>query len=161
MGILNDTEPHWYKCKKESGHPQDSVLSARLATYRRGGRDSRWICYQDCALQLLSHLNAYYNLTSVIILSIKERGAQRGGWYDTQKWHDGWVQAPSNTVYPNGKDSENKYSSHSKNNSHETTSPFILCPTSLNCPGRNRNNPVIRKVGSGATSAQVCKPALP
>lgn len=153
--------PTGINVKKKAGIPKTLSSVLDLLLTGEAGRDLRWICYQDCALQLLSHLNAYYNLTSVIILSIKERGAQRGGWYDTQKWHDGWVQAPSNTVYPNGKDSENKYSSHSKNNSHETTSPFILCPTSLNCPGRNRNNPVIRKVGSGATSAQVCKPALP
>lgn len=48
-----------------------------------------------------------------------------------------------------------------QNNSHETTSPFILCPTSLNWPVRNRNNPVTRKVGSRVTNAQVWKPAPP
>lgn len=71
------------------------------------------------------------------------------------------MQAHSNIVYPNGEDSESKYSPHSKNNCCETTSPFILCPTSLNWPGRNRNNSVFRKVGAGVTSAQVWKPALP
>lgn len=81
-------------------------------------------------------------------------------WH-TQKLPAGWLQAPSNTVYPNGEGSESKHSPHSQNNSPETTSPFILCPTSLNWPGRNRNNPVTRKVGSGVTSGQVCKPAPP
>lgn len=43
---------------------------------------------------------------------------------------------PFHNVYLKGKDSESKYSPHSKINPHKTISPFILCPTSLNWPGR-------------------------
>lgn len=162
MGVLNYTEPHWFKWEKKADIPK--ALHSVLDGYSRRKweveiRDGD--CYQgNCALQLSYLLNARYDpyhynnyMTQGKWSSVRLRKTLRSYMMGEYR--------PLPTLSIQMVNFENKYSAYSKNNSCETTSPFILCPTSLNWPGRNWNNPVMRKVGSGVTGAQVCKPVLP